>query len=616
MIELDHQETAILIVDDEESLRNTFQFFLTHQGYGHVVTAASFDEAVAEIGRRSFDLIVSDIVLEGHSGIDFLKKVREMNIDCPVVMVTGYPTVETAAEAVRLGAFDYIPKPVEKDTLLKTARLALQQRRLEQEKKKAELERERYRSFLEAVFNSVTDAVVTVDNELNIMEMNPAARILFNELHPGIGEHDSMLQLCGKNEFASIKDNLLTVLKKGEEITEHRFECHPATDGPGKVLSICSAPLKDGSGGTEGVVMVLRDMSPKIQVKEGGRRRSFHRFIGQSDAMQAVYTMIENVGRVDLAVLITGESGTGKELAAEALHLESRRRERPLVKVDCTAIPENLLESELFGHKKGSFTGADRDRMGRILQADGGTLFLDEIGDISSMMQLRLLRFLQESTFYPVGRDTPIQVDVRVIAATNVNLKEKVLQGKFREDLYFRLRVIDVILPPLRERDDDVLLLANHFINKIAHKIGKDINGLSGQAAEVLRKYAWPGNVRELEHIMERSCVLCSGPTVVVENLPAEIVHWQPTTTYQPPTHEFQPPPVSFPAEAQQAPSPAALATPTQPLENMSYKDRILYALTKTGGNKAKAARLLGIDRTTLYRKIKKLNINLSVLDI
>ena len=613
MPELNHQETAILVVDDEESLRNTFQFFLKHQGYGPVITAASFQEATHEIGLNSFDLIISDIVLEGHSGIDFLRKVREMGIDCPVVMVTGYPNVETAAEAVRLGAFDYIPKPVEKETLLKTARLALQQRRLEMEKQKAELERERYRSFLETVFNSVTDAVVTVDNNLNIMEMNPAAKVLFNELHPGVGEHDSMMGLCGNEEFQSLKTNLLHVLQKAEEATDHRLECH-ADSGRGakKVLSICSAPLRDGSGGIDGVVMVLRDMSPPPLPTEAGKRTSFHRFIGQSDAMQAAYTMIENVGRVDLAVLITGESGTGKELAAEALHLESRRRKRALVKVDCTAIPENLLESELFGHKKGSFTGADQDRMGRILQADGGTLFLDEIGDISSMMQLRLLRFLQESTFYPVGRDTPIQVDVRIIAATNADLREKVRQGTFREDLYFRLRVIDVILPPLRERDDDIIMLANHFIDQITRKIGKEINGMSEQAVATLKRYSWPGNVRELEHVMERTCVLCQGPTIVVEHLPEEIVNRQHSQFQE----QAQVIPTSSPMSIPAA-SPVAATTPqVQVLETMPQDERIIFALTKAGGNKAKAARLLGIDRTTLYRKIKELNLDLTVLDI
>jgi PAS domain S-box-containing protein len=611
MPEIKHQDSAILIVDDEESLRSTFQFFLKHQGYGPVITAASFQEAVHEIRQQPFDLIISDIVLEGESGIDFLRKVREMGIDCPVVMVTGYPNVETAAEAVRLGAFDYIPKPVEKETLLKTARLALQQRRLEMEKNKAELERERYRSFLETVFKSVTDAVVTIDTNLNIKEMNPAAKILFNELHPGFGDHDSMMALCGNDEFHSLKNNLLQVLQKSEEATEHRLECH-ADGGRGakKVLSISSAPLRDGSGGTEGVVMVLRDMTPQLPA-EGGKRSKFHRFIGQSNAMQAVYTMIENVGQVDLAVLITGESGTGKELAAEALHLESRRRERALVKVDCTAIPENLLESELFGHKKGSFTGADQDRMGRILQADGGTLFLDEIGDISTMMQLRLLRFLQENTFYPVGRDTPIQVDVRIIAATNADLKNKVRQGTFREDLYFRLRVIDVILPALRERGDDIILLANHFIDQIARKIGKEINGMSEQTAKILKQYPWPGNVRELEHVMERTCVLCQGPTIVVEHLPREIVYYQPAPAQNQQTASAD---SSFAVPA--AAGDGSGIPQAQVFESMPQDKRILFALTKAGGNKAKAARLLGIDRTTLYRKIKELNLDLSVLDI
>jgi DNA-binding NtrC family response regulator len=290
--------------------------------------------------------------------------------------------------------------------------------------------------------------------------------------------------------------------------------------------------------------------------------------------MQAVYTMIENVGRVDLTVLITGESGTGKELAAEALHLESHRKNRPLVKVDCTAIPESLLESELFGHRKGSFTGADRDRMGRILQADGGTLFLDEIGDISPLMQLRLLRFLQESTFYPVGQDTPLQVDVRVITAPNVDLKEKVR-----------------------------LLLADHFITRIAPKVGKTINGLSDQARQRLLEHRWPGNVRELEHVIERACVLCPGPTISTDHLPLDLTG---------PAH-----PDERPALAASAPSGPLFSQPepAAPPDSLSPAERILQALRRTGGNKAKAARLLGIDRTTLYRKIKELRLDLSRVD-
>ena len=597
------QGTAILVIDDEESLRNTFQFFLQNQGYQPVVTAATYEEACQAINECRFDLIISDIVLGGNTGIDVLKRVREIGLSCPVVMITGYPTVETAAEAVRLGAFDYIPKPVEKEALLRTARLALRQYQLEQGQRRAEQERERYRAFLETVFKSVTDSIVTVDMNLDIMEMNPAARLLFNELQPGLAGQKSIVSLLGREAFQPLKKDLLQVLKHGHEISPHLFECQ-GPDHQKKVLSVSTSPLKDGIGGSDGAVMVIRDLTQPEPVQTG-RRRSFHRFLGSSDAMQAAYTMIENVGRVDLAVLITGESGTGKELAAEALHRESHRKNRPLIKVDCTAIPETLLESELFGHRKGSFTGADRDRMGRILQADGGTLFLDEIGDISSMMQLRLLRFLQESTFYPVGQDTPLHVDVRVITATNVDLKEKVRSGAFREDLYFRLRVIDVILPPLRERGEDILLLADHFIAKIAPKVGKSIGGISDQARQLLLAYPWPGNVRELEHVIERACVLCQGSTLSTDQLPIEITGYRVEAEQTPASRH----------EDRSSPLPAALPLAGAPRE-LSPAERVLLAVKKAGGNKAKAARLLGIDRTTLYRKIRELNLDLSANDL
>ena len=594
-------ETAILVIDDEESLRNTFQFFLQNEGYSPVITASTYEEALNEINDRHFDLIISDIVLGGSTGIDLLRRVRELGRTCPVVMITGYPTVETASEAVRLGAFDYIPKPVEKQTLLKTARLALRQHQLEQGQRRAEQERERYRTFLETVFKSVADGIITVDMNLGIMEMNPAARLLLGELEPGLAEQNSIARLCSRDEFAPLKKDLLQALKTGGEISARNFECQ-GTGRRRKVLSVSTAPLKDGAGGLAGAVMVVRDQSP-VEAVPTGRRQQFHRFLGASDAMQAAYTMIENVGRVDLTVLITGESGTGKELAAEALHLESHRKNRPLVKVDCTAIPESLLESELFGHRKGSFTGADRDRLGRILQADGGTLFLDEIGDISPLMQLRLLRFLQESTFYPVGQDTPLHVDVRVITATNVDLKEKVRSGAFREDLYFRLRVIDIILPPLRERGNDILLLADHFIARIAPKVGKTINGLSDQARQLLLQHRWPGNVRELEHVIERACVLCPGPTISTDHLPLDLTSL--------------PRPAEQPAFADSGPAPPVFAQPepVAPATTLSRADRIVAALRTAGGNKAKAARLLGIDRTTLYRKIKELRLDLSQLN-
>ncbi len=605
MENLSTTDIPILVIDDEESLRHTFKIFLKREGYGPIILASNFDEAVSELTSQSFDLIISDIVLGGNSGIDLLKRIRELNISCPVIMVTGYPTVDTASEALRFGAFDYIQKPVEKQQLLKTSRLALQQYRLQQEKQKAEQEKEKYRSYLDTLFRSVSDSIVTIDENMNIVKMNQSARSLFGTINPDIQEGANLAIACTDPNCCFFKKDAEKVLRSGIEIKEHRIEFPLPDSDIQKVVSLCISPLDDGQGGFHGIVIVIRDMTI-IDQNISKQRSSFHRIIGASAAMQTVYTMIENVGKVDSAVLITGESGTGKELATEALHLESHRQNRPLVKVDCTAIPENLLESELFGHKKGSFTGADQDRMGRILQADGGTLFLDEIGDVSSMMQLRLLRFLQEKTFYPVGRDTAIQVDVRIIAATNVNLREKVQQGNFREDLYFRLRVIDIILPPLRERTGDVQLLANFFLQKYTKQMGKAVTGISDQAMELLSKYQWPGNIRELEHVIERSCVLCNGATIAKELLPVEIQQQQPYQSIAPV------PPMQQASEFQnQASLPYANAT----IEN-SMESRIIAALKKSGGNKAKAARLLEIDRSTLYRKLKELNIDLSTFDL
>ncbi len=593
----------ILIVDDEESLRNTFQIFLKREGYGPVILASNFEEALGQINAQSFDLIISDIVLGGNTGIDLLKRIRELNLACPVVMVTGYPTVDTASEALRLGAFDYIQKPVEKEQLLKTTRLALQQYRLTLEKQKAQEEKEQYRKYLDTLFASVSDSIITIDGKLNIVKMNQAAVSFLGVINPKVREGMNLATVCSGNATCFFKKDAEKVLRSGIEIKEHRIE-FTTEFVEQKIISMCISPLEDGRGGLHGAVIVIRDMTAIIEQGHVKQRRSFHRMIGVSPAMQTVYTMIENVGKVNSTVLITGESGTGKELATEALHLESHRKNRPLVKVDCTAIPENLLESELFGHKKGSFTGADQDRMGRILQADGGTLFLDEIGDIPSMMQLRLLRFLQEKTFYPVGRDNSIQVDVRIVAATNVNLKEKVQKGTFREDLYFRLRVIDIILPPLRERTGDILLLTNMFIQLYANQMNKPVSGISDQAMTFLLDYQWPGNVRELEHVIERSCVLCNSSTLSCNELPREIIE-----------HRHRPPETAPQFSQFQETSPPQPSSLVYPFQDNGLESRLIAALRKCGGNKAKAARLLGIDRSTLYRKLKELKIDLSALD-
>ncbi len=593
------QIDRILIVDDEESLRLTFEMLLKRAGYESVTGVSNFDDAIATVEKENFDLIISDIVLQGASGIDLLRQIKEMGKSCPVVMITGYPNIETAAEAVRLGAFDYVPKPVKKDELLKIVALALEKQELQKEKNRFEEQQEKNRYLQETILRSVREIIITVDTHLRIADMNDMARDWTRSFLPEIAIGVSLPSISSKFGLALLND-VKEVLKHRKELKLHRLEWQKP-DGSFGVMSVTAAPLEDNKSTFLGVVITARDLTHLEDLDKRGPRTNFHRFVGKSEPMQRIYALIESVGKVDTTVLITGESGTGKELVAEALHEESPRSSRPLVKVDCTAIPEDLLESELFGHKKGSFTGADRDRLGRILQADGGTLFLDEIGDISPRMQLRLLRFLQERTFYPVGQDQPIQVDVRVITATNADLKEKVQRDLFREDLYFRLRVVDIILPPLRERKEDIPLLAKHFLSVFDHKMKRGVSGFSDSVMDLLLNHSWPGNIRELEHVIERAYVLCNGDTITTDHLPAEVM-----------TSESPPPAVSEPAVPRSVPAqpiPAAMDTEDE-------IERIIDALRRTAGNKAKAARLLGMDRSTLYRKISSYNIDLSDLDI
>ncbi len=590
MIDLDKSETRILVVDDEESLRLTFQMFLGREGYGPVLTASTFEEALGLIEQQTFDLIISDIVMEGASGIDLLRRVRELGLECPVVMVTGYPNINTASEAVRLGAFDYLAKPVKKADLLRTARMALQQYSLWKEKERLTREKERSQQYLETIFRSVRDMIITVDHDMRVVQMNDQAKNWASMHIPRLAIGANLEEVV--DSFTVFVTDAQKVLECREPVIEHRIEVNPEIGGH-VVFRLCAAPLESQQGKDFlGAVLVFRDVSRMEDLEKRGKRTYLHRLAGVSRAMQTVYTLIENVGQVDTSVLITGESGTGKELVAEALHAESPRRDMPLVKFDCTSIPENLMESELFGHKKGSFTGADRNREGRILQADGGTLFLDEIGDISPLMQLRLLRFLQERTFYPVGEDKPVTVDVRVVAATNADLKQKVQRGEFREDLYYRLRVIDITLPPLRDRQGDLPILAELFLARFSKRLNKNITGISDQALQLLAAYRWPGNVRELEHVVERACVLCADDTITTTNLPEEVRSGGRSAA-------------ATPGGAGAETVSAAEASGAAPVSQESEKAHILDIIAQTDGNKAKAARLLGIDRSTLYRKMK-----------
>jgi PAS domain S-box-containing protein len=561
-------KAKILVIDDEEGMRFTFNKFLSEREY-EVSTACDFDEAIASISKTDYDVIFADIILRGKTGIDVLREVKKRNLNSPVVIITGYPDIETASEAVRLGAFDYIPKPVRKEELLHVTNAALQYRLLVKE-------RERYRTNLEAIFRSVKDAIITVDNELRIIEINEAAKKICGITRNDIGrDFNSLPKTCERN----CSEYLLETIHKRQPFEIFRLECQ-TKEGLKQVSTISTSPFIDHHNNFSGAVMVVKDETRLTDLeRELGERQQFHKLIGKNKRMQEIYSLIELLADVETTVLITGESGTGKELVAEALHCTGNRRLKPLVKVNCSALSEHLLESELFGHVRGAFTGAIKDKIGRFQIADGGTIFLDEIGDISPKIQSELLRVLEKKEFERVGDHQTIKVDVRVIAATNQDLLKKVRLGEFRQDLYYRLNVIKMNLPPLRERRDDIPLLVEHFIDKFNKKFNKEITGISENVQKLFMNYPWPGNVRELEHTIEHAFILCNQSIITFEHLPSELK--------------------SF------AESGYLYLRDKKTLNAQA----ILNALKKTAWNKTKAAKMLGISRRSLYRKIKEYNL-------
>jgi len=363
-------------------------------------------------------------------------------------------------------------------------------------------------------------------------------------------------------------------LKTRNPIKEYRIECR-RQGYPNQVVLLSSSPLTDVDNSFMGAVLVVRDITRLTNLERELRdRHQFHHIIGKNSRMQEIYRLVEDLADAETTVLITGESGTGKELVARALHYGGLRGANTLVNVNCSALTENLLESELFGHVKGAFTGAVKDKTGRFQMADEGTIFLDEIGDLSPRIQLKLLRVLQEREFEKVGDSKPIKVDVRIIAATNRDLRAKVKLGEFREDLYYRLKVVEIALPPLRERRDDIPLLVDHFLGIFVNRFNKGIDGVSDEVMNTFMRYPWPGNVRELEHALEHAFALCRARTIMVDHLPTEIKGYFDFKGHAPETKVIDEP------------------------------RKILKALNKADWNKAKAARLLGISRQTIYRKI------------
>lgn len=457
------KRAKILIAEDNDVNRENLAQLLQEEGY-LTKTAGDGREGIEAFLEDKYDLVITDLRMPHVDGLEFLKFIKKANRDNIVIMITGYGTINNAVEAMKIGAFDFITKPI-KDDLVKL---------------------------------SVTRAL-------------------------------SYAKL--RNENISLKEHL----------------------------------------------------------KE---KQTFDKIIGYSDCMRKVFDTIDKVSASDSTILITGESGTGKELVARAVHFKSTRNNQPMVAVNCGAIPEDLLESELFGHEKGAFTGAIRNRMGRFELAQGGTIFLDEIGDMSPALQVKVLRVIQEKQFERIGGVKTITADVRIIAATNQNLEKAVEEKKFREDLFYRINVIPINLPALRERGADILILANHFLLTFNKLKKKNVQRISPEAANFLKQYAWPGNVRELQNLIEMLVVMKEEGEIGIEDLPPKFHN------------------------AQKSPEGVSSIAITENGINFNdhvnqlEKELLLKALKMSGGVKNRAAKLLNLNRTTLVEKLKRLNIS------
>ena len=604
------------------------------------VTARDGFELALEAG--DLDLILVDYNLPAFDGMEALEMALERRPDVPVVFVSGAIGEERAIETLRQGATDYVLKdklsrlgPAVKRALREAqerrarreaeAALRRANERLEQkvESRTAELRRindelrseveERKRAEqalreseqrLASIIDSAIDAIITVDDNLQIRLFNRAAEQIFG-CSADTCEGDALSRLLTDDLTAVVEDYVDThdqtplpadfdpadagrYLAAAEGFRARRPDdstfCVEATIGrihvsdKRRYLLI----LRDVEEMKQAEEQLTQLQSEKVYLREEIESEyNFEEIVGQSDALQSVFDAIDQVAETDTTVLVCGETGTGKELVARAVHRRSRRGDAILVKVNCAALPSNLIESELFGHEKGAFTGATEQRVGRFELADGGTIFLDEIGELPPETQAKLLRVLQEKEFERVGGSETIEVDTRILAATNRDLETDVEAGRFRADLYYRLNIFPIEVPPLRDRDGDVPLLANHFVEKFAGQTGKEVNGLSAGAMTVLQRYDWPGNVRELANIIERAVILTREDIIRAEHLSIRS-------------------------------DEASGSGGFRSLEEVQ-RQHIIEALEQTGGvvgGGGGAAQLLDVNRTTLLSRMDRLGVD------
>ncbi len=436
------------------------------------------------------------------------------------------------------------------------------------------------------ILNSIADGVFTIDLTWRITSFNRAA-----ERITGIPRAEAIGRYCWEVFKASICEascSLRQTLKTGDnQVHEALFIVN--AQGDRVPVSISTALLEDANGRVVGGVETFRDLSViEALRKELSEKCSFQDIISKNREMHRLFGMVQLVADHDATVLLEGESGTGKELFARAIHTLSHRSGGPLVTVNCGAIPDTLLESELFGYRAGAFTDARRDKPGRLARAAGGTLFLDEIGDVSPMLQIRLLRLLQEKTYEPLGSQGPETADVRIVAATHRNLAEMVREGRFRRDLYYRLNVVRLPLPPLRARKEDIPALSEHFVRRFNRLNRREIPGITPETLPLLMAHDYPGNIRELENIIEFACIVCRGAAVGPAHLPEYL---------------------RVPASVEEYPASGELPLTNAPDTGESEARQILSALRQNGGHRARTARQLGMHPSTLWRKIKSLGL-------
>ena len=445
-------------------------------------------------------------------------------------------------------------------------------------------ERTKDNTSTDVILDSIADGVFTVDNEGRVTSFNRAA-----EKITGFSRDEALGQLCFDVFRASICQEacaLQKTLDTGKQIINLPITILTRSNRE-LPISISTAALRDASGRVVGGVETFRDLSVIEELrKELTDRYTFHDIVSKNHRIRKIFEILPDIAESDSTVLIQGPSGSGKELFAKAIHHLSPRADAPYVRVNCGALPDSLLESELFGYAKGAFTGAERDKPGRFAAADSGTLLLDEIGDVSAAMQVKLLHAIQEREYEPLGANTPQKADLRIIAASNRDLAEMIDQGNFRSDLFYRINVVKIDLPSLAERREDIPLLIEHFIRRFNAKRDKDISGVSDAVMEILMRHSFPGNVRQLENIIEHAFVLCKGGVIQPGHLPTETV--------------------ARPHGAMTARGHDSIGPhPERPLES-AEADAIIDALERSNGNKLEAARRLGISRTTLWRKLKK----------